>query len=348
MVPLKSDSSSSIISLKRLSINLLSAGFKLKAMILMFAVFSFSACSSDESQPESTTESHHPEMHRAMNNFPNFDLQGHRGARGLLPENTIPSLLIALDYPITTLEFDVVVSADSQIVLSHEPWFHHHISTDPDGNAVTPEEAPNHNMFRMTYEEITRFDVGKRGHVNFPEQQPMEAVKPLMKEAIQAVEEHISESGRAQVFYNIETKSRPEWDNVYHPEPMHFAQLLYDELRELDMLDRVFIQSFDVRTLQAMREIDDTIPLVLLVENRQGYDWNIEQLGFIPQIYSPSFTLIDETTVERVKADGMKLVPWTLNEKDDMRRLVELGVDGIITDYPNSAAELDEIISRLE
>lgn len=327
---------------------MISGSSNLKAMALLLIVFGVSACSSDDSQSDATTEFHHPEMHRAMNNFPNFDLQGHRGARGLLPENTIPSLLVALDYPITTLEFDVVVSADSQIVISHEPWFHHHISTGPDGNAITPEEAPNHNIFRMTYEETTRFDVGKRGHVNFPEQQPMEAVKPLMKDAIRAVEEHISETGRASVFYNIETKSRPEWDNVYHPEPKDFVQLQYDELRELDLLDRVFIQSFDVRTLQAMREIDETMPLVLLVENRHGYDWNIEQLGFTPQIYSPSFTLIDETTVDRVKADGMKLVPWTLNEKDDMLRLVEMGVDGIITDYPNRASELDEITSRLE
>lgn len=283
-----------------------------------------------------------------MANFPSFDLQGHRGARGILPENTIPSLLVALEYPITTLEFDVVISADSLVVLSHEPWFHHHISTDPDGNEITPERAPELNMFRMTYEEISRYDVGRRGHINFPEQEPMEVSKPLMKDAILAVEEHLAETGRSQVFYNIETKSRPEWDNVYHPEPREFAQLLYDELRELDMLDRVFIQSFDVRTLQAMREIDDTIPLVLLVENRRGFNWNVEQLGFMPHVYSPNFNLIDETTIERVRTEGIKLVPWTINEKDDMVRMVEMGVDGLITDYPNRAAELSEITDLLD
>lgn len=287
-------------------------------------------------------------FYRAMANFPPFDLQGHRGARGILPENTIPSLLIALDYPITTLEFDVVISADSLVVLSHEPWFHHHISTDPDGNEITALEAPEHNMFRMKYADISRYDVGRRGHVNFPEQEPMEVSKPLMKDAILAVEEHIAETGRTKVFYNIETKSRPEWDNVYHPEPGEFAQLLYDELRDLDMLDRVFIQSFDVRTLQAMREIDDTMPLVLLVENRNGFNWNIEQLGFMPHVYSPNFNLIDETTIESVRTEGIKLVPWTINKEDDMVRMVELGIDGLITDYPNRAAELSKITELID
>ncbi len=304
--------------------------------LLIVSAILFTACA-----PERESEDAPDELinNRAMANFPSFDLQGHRGARGLLPENTIPSLLIALDYPITTLEFDVVVSADSLIVISHEPWFHHHISTDPDGNAITAQDAMNHNMFEMTYEEIARYDVGNRGHVNFPEQKPMPAVKPLMKDAVREVEAALQERNREPVFYNIETKSLPEWYNTYVPEPEAYAQLLYDELRELEILDRVFIQIFDPATLQAMRNIDDTLPLVLLVENREGLDWNLEQLGFVPDIYSPGFRLIDEALVEQVHERGMKLVPWTINETEDMERLIRMGVDGLITDYPNRAAE---------
>ncbi|MCH8567798.1 MAG: hypothetical protein LAT67_06025 [Balneolales bacterium] len=307
------------------------------SMAALFFLFTVACTPQEQQEAESPNDI---TLHRAMANFPVFDLQGHRGARGLLPENTIPSLLIALEYPITTLEFDVVVSADSLIVLSHEPWFHHHISTTPNGRQIGPADAHTHNMFRMTYSEIVAYDVGKRGHVNFPEQQAMPAVKPLMTEAILAVEEWVEANNRQPVFYNIETKSRPEWYDEFVPQPDVFARLLYNELTELNMLDRVFIQSFDVATLQAMREIDETIPLVLLVENEEGLDWNLERLGFIPEIYSPYFKFVDEELVQRVVGKGMKIVPWTINQKDDMRAIIDTGVHGIITDYPNRAEEV--------
>lgn len=312
------------------------------SLLLLLGLF---ACQADqaeqpsEAERQNAEESSQPHQLRAMANFPDFDLQGHRGARGILPENTIPSLLVALDFPITTLEFDVVVSADSLIVLSHEPWFHHEISSHPDGRPVLPEEALGLNMFQMTYEEISQFDVGIRGHARFPEQEPMAVTKPLMRDAILAVEAHTAASGRAPVFYNIETKSHPDGYNLYTPEPQVFAALLYRELEALGVLDRVFIQSFDVATLQAMREIDPTMPLVLLVENQRGLDWNLEQLGFIPEIYSPYFRQIDAELVSRVHGMGMRLVPWTINEKEDMLAIIELGVDGLITDYPNRATE---------
>lgn len=311
-------------------------------LLLVFGLFGCQSETAEQaSEADRPQDGHFAQPHqlRAMANFPDFDLQGHRGARGILPENTIPSLLIALDFPITTLEFDVVVSADSLIVLSHEPWFHHEISSHPDGRPVEPEEALGLNIFQMTYEEISRFDVGIRGHVRFPEQQPMAVSKPLMRDAIREVEAHKAATGREPVFYNIETKSHPDGYNLYTPEPQVFAELLYRELEELGVLDRVFIQSFDVATLQAMRTIDPTMPLILLVENERGLDWNLEQLGFIPEVYSPNFRLIDAELVSRVHGMGMRLVPWTINEKDDMLRIVELGVDGIITDYPNRATE---------
>lgn len=279
----------------------------------------------------------------AMKHFPAFDLQGHRGARGILPENTVPSLLIALEYGITTLEFDLVVTADSQIILSHEPWFHHHISSHPDGSPITLEESMELNIFQMTYDEVAQYDVGMRGHVNFPEQQPMPAVKPLLSEAILAVEGHIREHNLPEIFYNIETKSHPDGYGLYVPHPETFARLLYDELKGLGVLHRSFIQSFDVNTLIEMREIDPEVALVLLVENSNGLEWNLEQLGFVPDVYSPNFRLVDRELVNEVHKRGMKIVPWTINQKEDMLRMVEAGVDGIITDYPNRAVELREI-----
>jgi len=267
-----------------------------------------------------------------------YDLQGHRGARGLLPENTIPSFLKAIDYGVDTIEFDLVVTADNKILISHEPWFDHQISTKPNGDPVTEEEQMEFNIYRMTYDETQQFDVGKRGHELFPEQQPMEVTKPLMRDAILAIEEYVEKQGLDPIYYNIETKSRPEWYGEYGPQPEEFSQLLYDELADLDILDRVIIQSFDPATLIAMREIDPNVVQAMLVyEEDQTIDRYVEILGYQPEIWSPHYELVTPELVADVHSRGMTIIPWTINEREEMIRQLEMGVDGIITDYPDRA-----------
>ena len=267
-----------------------------------------------------------------------YDLQGHRGARGLLPENTIPSFLKAIDYGVDTIEFDLVVTADNRILISHEPWFDHQISTKPNGEPVTEEEQQAFNIYEMTYEETRQFDVGKRGHHLFPEQQPMEVTKPLMRDAILAIEEYVEEQGLDPIYYNIETKSRPEWYGEYGPQPEEFSQLLYDELAELEILDRVIIQSFDPATLITMREIDANVLQAMLVyEEDQTVDRYVEILGYQPEIWSPHYELVTPELVADVHGRGMTIIPWTINEREEMIRQLEMGVDGVITDYPNRA-----------
>lgn len=267
-----------------------------------------------------------------------YDLQGHRGARGLAPENTIPSFLKAIDYGVQTIEFDLVVTADKKMLVSHEPWFNHLISTKPDGTPVSEEEQMDLNIYEMTYEETTRFDVGMRGHTGFPDQQPMEAIKPLMVDAILAIEEYVEGQGLDPVYYNIETKSRPGWYGEYTPHPGEFSQLLYDELSQLGVLDRVIIQSFDPATLVAMRDIDpDVVQAMLVYEEDQGVEQYVELLGYVPEIWSPFHELVTPELVSEVHDRGMTIIPWTINDTDEMVRLLEMGVDGIITDYPNRA-----------
>jgi len=267
-----------------------------------------------------------------------YDLQGHRGARGLLPENTIPSFLKAIDYGVDTIEFDLVVTADNMILISHEPWFDHQISTKPNGEPVTEEEQMDLNIYQMTYEETRQFDVGQRGHAGFPDQEPMEVTKPLMRDAIIAIEAYVEEQGLDPVYYNIETKSRPEWYGVYGPQPEEFSQLLYEELAALNLLDRVIIQSFDPATLIAMREIDpDLVQAMLVYEEEQTIDRYVEILGYQPEIWSPHYQLVTPELVAAVHERGMTIIPWTINERDEMIRQLEMGVDGIITDYPNRA-----------
>jgi len=287
--------------------------------LLIFTAILFTACNSEPATRD-------------------YDLQGHRGARGLLPENTIPSFLKAIDYGVDTIEFDLVVTADEKILISHEPWFDHQISTKPDGTPVTEEEQMEFNIFKMTYEETQQFDVGIRGHEGFPDQEPMAVTKPLMRDAIIAIEQYVEEQGLDPVYYNIETKSRPEWYGEMTPQPERFSELLYNELKELDILDRVIIQSFDPATLIAMREIDpDLVQAMLVFREDQTIGQMISVLGYTPEIWSPHYELVTAGLVQEVHQYGMTIIPWTINETDEMIRQLEMGVDGIITDYPNRA-----------
>ncbi|MEX0662075.1 MAG: glycerophosphodiester phosphodiesterase family protein [Balneolaceae bacterium] len=267
-----------------------------------------------------------------------YDLQGHRGARGLVPENTISGFLEAIDHGVDTVELDVVVTADDKLLVSHEPWFNHQISTKPDGTPVSEEEETGFNIYEMTYDETIRFDVGLRRQETFPDQQLMEVSKPLLVDAIIAIEEYVEEQGKNPVHYNIETKSQPEWYGEFTPHPEEFTQLLYDELSELGVLDRVIIQSFDPATLVAMRRIDPTVTQAMLVyENINALDPYINLLGYTPEIWSPFYEHVTPELVAEIHERGMTIIPWTINETEEMVRLLDMGVDGIITDYPNRA-----------
>jgi len=269
-----------------------------------------------------------------------FDLQGHRGARGLLPENTIPAFRRALELGVTTLELDVVISADSQVVVSHEPWMSPTICMQPDGTPVPPDSEAQFNLFEMPYARIAQFDCGRRGHPNFPEQKAMPASKPLLRDVLQMAEAHVDSTGRAAVFYNIETKSQPEGDGTFHPDPETFTRLLVEVVETAGVTARSTIQSFDPRTLRVAQAMDVGVPLSLaLLVGRGGGDLteNVEALGFTPTIYSPNYQLVDEALISAAHERGVEIIPWTVNERDDMERLQQLGVDGLITDYPDRA-----------
>ena len=269
-----------------------------------------------------------------------FDIQGHRGCRGLMPENSIPAFLKAIDLGVDTLELDVVVSKDLQLVVSHDPYFSADITLDPEGNPIPVDKQLQYNLFKLNYSEIKRYDVGSLGNKRFPDQQKLKTHKPLLGEVFSETVIHIKTNRLRPVNYNIETKSSPAGDNTYHPPPAVFARLLYDEILKYKMQEYVTIQSFDVRTLQEFRKFPIKLPLVLLVENRDGIERNIERLGFQPDIYSPNFQLVDEPTVAYCREKGIKIVPWTINELSDMEAMKKFNLDGIITDYPDRAVRV--------
>lgn len=264
-----------------------------------------------------------------------IDLQGHRGARGLLPENTIPAFLHALDLGVSTLEMDIAINAEGKAVLSHEPWMSAKICTHPDGRRVSEEEEKSLRIYAMNDEEVAGFDCGSRGHPDFKQQQAVAVSKPLLRDVLQAVARHIHKTKREPVSFNIEIKSRPEDDRVFHPEVAEFAEILYRTVKEHGVLARTTVQSFDPRALEATHKIDANVSTALLVENTDGFKKNLAGLSFVPSIYSPDYELVDAALVTAAHELDIQVIPWTINDKETMLKLVEMGVDGLITDYPD-------------
>ena len=272
-----------------------------------------------------------------QNKMTQFDWQGHRGARGLVPENTIPAMIKAIDLGAVTLEMDAVITADKQVILSHEPFFNHEITTKPDGTAVSKAEEKQLNIYTMSYAATQRYDVGLKGNPRFPQQQKMAITKPLLLDVIEAADKYALSKNKPLPFYNIETKSQPSTDNQYHPSPKEFVDLLVAVIKHKKISDRVTVQSFDIRTLQYLHQQYPSIATVLLIEdyNKKTLNEQLQELGFTPTVYRPHYSLVNEAMVKDCKLKGMRLVPWTVNDLATMKNLRALGVNGIISDYPN-------------
>lgn len=268
---------------------------------------------------------------------PKFDVQGHRGARGLKPENTIPAFLEALNLGVTTLEMDVVVSKDKQVVVSHEPWMSASICLDSTGNTYTEKDEKKYNIYQLPYSVIAQFDCGSKVNDKFPLQEKMKVAKPLLRDVIIAAEHHIRSFTLYEVDYNIEIKSSPDGDDKFHPSVEAYSELVYDLLDQYVPLERVVIQSFDFRVLQYWHKKHPEIRLAALVENLKSVDANLKDLGFTPSIYSPYYKLLTKEKLEHLHRLKIRVIPWTVNEEKEMLSLKGMGVDGFITDYPDRA-----------
>jgi len=266
-----------------------------------------------------------------------FDTQGHRGCRGLMPENTIPAMINALDLGVTTLEMDAVITKDNKVVMSHEPFFNHEITSKPDGSYVTESEEKSLNIFLMTYDEVKKYDVGIKPHPRFPKQKKMNVVKPLLSDLLDSVQNYVAIHKRPLPYFNIETKATPATDNVYHPEPAKFVETLMSVIKEKRIQEMVIIQSFDLRTLQYLHDKYPSVKTAMLIEDydKRGLKDQLKALGFLPTIYSPEYSLVTEDLVKSCHGQKIKVIPWTVNDKVTMDKLKALGVDGIISDYPD-------------
>jgi glycerophosphoryl diester phosphodiesterase len=201
-------------------------------------------------------------------------------------------------------------------------------------------KSPKIVLYDLSYDQIKRYDVGSNGNANFPEQQKQKTYKPLLREMIEAVEAYRVKNKLPLFLYNIEIKSEEKEYDKSQPQPAEFSDLVYQEIMAQLPPERVVLQSFDFNVLKHWKKQIDAgkykkVALSALVANAKGIDKNVEDLGFIPEIYSPYHLLLSTERVQQLHKMGVQVVPWTVNTTEEMLKVKAMGVDGIITDYPN-------------
>jgi len=264
-----------------------------------------------------------------------IDVQSHRGGRALMPENTIPAMIHAIDLGTRTLELDCVISSDNKVVVSHDVYMSAGFMRKPDGTDIDKKDEKNYALYKMTYDSIRKFDAGSKPHPEFQDQRKMKTYKPLLSELIDSVEAYVKLHHLKPVYYNMETKCSPQGDGIYHPAPAVFSALVMEVINKKHIADRVTIQSFDIRTLQIIHKDFPKQSTALLIMNKESFADNIKTLGFTPDIYSPNFTLVTPELVKEAHGIKVAVLPWTVNEVSDMKKMISYGVDGMITDYPD-------------
>ncbi len=285
-----------------------------------------------------------------------FDLQGHRGARGLAPENTLPAFATALSLGVSTLELDTSVSKDGVVVVSHDARLNPDITRGPDGRWLNP---PTRAVRELTLDELAHFDVGRikpgsEYSSRHPDQKRMDGVRmPTLAQVFQLARS----AGNTEVRFNIEIKTSPEKPaDTLAPEA--FAKVLLAAIEHEGMTARVIIQSFDWRALKAVQALAPKIPTSYLSAQQrfldniaagktEGSTWTagiqFGDHGSIPKmvkaaggaIWSPYFPELNADLLKEAHALGLKVIPWTVNKPEDMARAIEWGADGLITDRPD-------------
>jgi glycerophosphoryl diester phosphodiesterase len=285
-----------------------------------------------------------------------FDLQGHRGARGLAPENTLPAFARALSIGVGTLELDVGITEDGVVVVHHDRRLNPDIARGADGRWL---RAPTRAIGELTFRELQRYDVGRIRpgsdySKRFPDQRRLDGLRiPRLEDVFELARR----ARNAEVRFNVETKISPEApDETVGPQ--EFARRLIQVIRDNGMEQRTIVQSFDWRTLAVVQREAPEIATSYLssqsatldnigVGQREASPWTagvrFRDHGSVPKmvkaaggaIWSPNYRELDEALVKEARGLGLKVLPWTVNDPPDMERLIDWGVDGIITDRPD-------------
>jgi len=274
---------------------------------------------------------------KTADSFPQFSYEGHRGARGLYPENSIIAMKAAIDLPhVTTLEMDCHITKDKRVVVYHDHYLNPKFVTQADGKEI-PADKKDMYIYNYTYPELQKFDIGSKFYAEFPDQKKVKTEISLLSTLIDSAESYAAQKRNSPMYYNIETKSKAGADGKFHPGPQEFVDLLLAVVTSKGIAPRTVIQSFDKRTIQYIHKAYPQIKTSYLIDakNTQSAEEIVQELGFTPFIISPNYNLVTQEFVKDFHKHQMKVIPWTVNDALQIKQLKQFKVDGIISDYPN-------------
>lgn len=296
----------------------------MKKIIILFAgILMLASCSAFK---KTSTSAKEPVM-----------LHAHRGGTGLMPENTIPSMKNGVKCGADYLELDFVFSKDKQIVVSHDLYMNMAFTLKPDGSKISKEENKKIRLASMTYDSIAKYDVGSLDYPKFPSQKKLKVSKPLLSVMIDSVEWYAAQNHLPKPHYNIEVKNswkQPKDAVGYYPNIEEVAHRIVALIREKGIENRCLVQTFEAEMVTVLHRLYPNLVVGYLTSD-PNFDADIKTIGFVPNYYNPQFQKVDAALVKKAHDAGAKIVPWIVDSADDMNALLKMGVDGIITDYPN-------------
>jgi glycerophosphoryl diester phosphodiesterase len=269
-----------------------------------------------------------------------FEIQAHRGARASFPENSLQAFCHAADLGVRVLELDLVVSKDHQIVVSHDPWLSAPLCADPNGHPLSSDDRLRYILYDMWYDDIASFDCGLPNPF-FSGQAHISAFKPLLSTVFSEVDAYMVSVGmKGKMIYNIEIKSWPDKDGLFHPPPDRYAALVVGLVEAAGLSLRVRLQSFDFRVIREAWKLSPQLCYGLLIDETKNTTRLLQELGFVPRYINPHFSLVDREMTDALREQSIGMIPWTVNRTEDMLAMKQIGVEGIITDYPERAIAL--------
>ena len=301
-----------------------------------------SSCGQSVLSSPGTSSSHPAETHSPVRTVVTpAVVHAHRGGAAEYPENTLEAMLHAVSIGVPVLEMDLHVTRDHQVVLSHDPYLQRSKFLKPDGSEIQATEQDQYAIYALPYDSLKSFDAGSRFNPQYPLRRQLRCHIPRVGELIDSVEAYTARHGLQPVSYNIEIKSWPDKDGLYTPDYRTFTDLCMEVLLSKQLGDRLIMQCFDARTLNYLHERYPQVTLSYLIESEAGVDLEsqLRRLTFTPPILSPDHHLVDEAWMQQARQKDFQIIPWTVDDPEEVQRLAKLGVDALITNRPTAVRE---------
>lgn len=274
-----------------------------------------------------------------LNSPVKISVQGHRGDRGNWPENTLKAFKSAIDKGVDVIELDIVINRYDEIIVSHEPYMHSDYVLLPNGQPIHPNLHSNYNIYNMKLDSVQMYDTGSKFYSAFPKQIKIPSYKPGLGEVFEYLKEEFGTSVFQNVAFNIELKSNPKEYGKFQHYPDKMVSVFLTFMKDYPLV-KYTLQSFDIQILEYAKAKKPDLTISYLV-SKGSFKENLMKLSFLPDIYSPNYKLLTHASeVRNIQEYGLKVIPWTVNDVEDIQYIINLGVDEIISDYPELALSI--------